>query len=360
MTKLQSLFPSDSLSNLRDLTERLAAFAPILKELIQVWFVVDASVIQGELRWRLGSRQDHSARSSLHECIESGLFVAVAPVFLKEEILDHLADIARDEGVTIAAAEAEWEKLQQHLHFYQPQAEITLEIEAVDPDDLPYKFASEELGIPVYSRDRHFSAMSVPLIAVCLDLTARKYARAASITMGIKVHSTITVTFAVEALAGFCRMVKSLFALFLRLPKWIQFAAAGVLAGLLIHPKSRAKIVSGIKSTYNGAMKMKPEVLSSLARLVEEFADATTIEQQTGEQLRSALPETKKRSALMHARAILVTSKGPLSLAEVENRMKTQGYSSRARDFKGYLRRMLRRSGQFLEVSPGLWCLKTS
>ena len=360
MAKLQSLFPSDSLARLRKLSEQFAVFAPILKEIIQVWFVVDASVIQGELRWRLGSRENHNARSGFHECIESGLFVAVAPVFLKAEIREHLADIAFDVGVTIAEAEAEWEKVQRHVHFYEPQSVVTPEIEVVDRDDLPYKFASDELGLPVYSRDHDFRSMNVPLIAVCLDLTARKYARAASVTMGIAFHSTMTVTFALEAMAGFCRMVTSLFTVLTRLPKWIQFAAAGVLVGLLIHPKSRAKIISGIKAVYNGATKMKPEMLSGLAWLMEEFADAVVIEQETGTELRAALPKTRKRSAIMHARTIFVTSKEPLSLAELENRMKIQGYSSQARDFKGYLRRVLRKSEQFLETSSGLWSLKTN
>lgn len=360
MAKLQSLFPSDKLSDLRKMSERFTGFSPILKELIQIWFVVDASVIQGELRWRLGSRKDQTARSSFHECIESGLFVAVAPVFLKAEIQEHLADIALDEGVTIAEAEAEWEKVQRHMHFYQPQSAITPEIQVIDRDDLPYKFASDELGLPVYSRDLDFRSMNVPLIAVCLDLTARQYARAASIMMGLTFHSTITVTFALEAFAGFCRMATSLFTIFIRLPKWVQFAAAGVLAGLLIHPKSRAKIVSGIKAVYNGAAKMKPEVLSNLTWLMEEFADAVIIEQETRTELRAALPQTRKRSAIMHARTVFVTSKEPLSLAELESRMRIHGYSSQARDFKGYLRRVLRKSGQFLETSPGLWSLKTN
>src|SRR5215469_16035748 len=110
MDKLQSLFPSDKLADLRRLIEAFPEFRPILQELIQIWFVVDASIIQGELRWRLGSRINENARSSFHECIESELFVAVAPIHLKAEIQEHLAEIACEENAPLAKAEAEWEK----------------------------------------------------------------------------------------------------------------------------------------------------------------------------------------------------------------------------------------------------------
>lgn len=360
MDKLQSLFPSDKLSDLRRLIEAFPALRPILKELIQIWFVVDASIIQGELRWRLGSRINEKARSSFHECIESGLFVAVAPIHLKAEIQEHLAEIACDENLPLAKAEAEWATVQEHLHFYQPKSSSVKDIPIVDPDDLPYKLASDELGFPIYSPDRHFQKMDVPLIAVCLDLTARKYARAASIRVGIAVHSTITVMFAVEAVAAFCRMIKGIVSIFARLPKWVQFSVVGLLAGLIIHPKSRAKLISWIQRLCEGAKEIKPELLSSIAQLMSVFAQASSVEQQTGEEIRSVLPPIKKRSALMHVRAAFITTDGPLSIVELEKCIRKQGYLSRARNLKGYLRRVLIKSGQFFEVSPGLWSLKMS
>jgi hypothetical protein len=359
MSGIKTFFRSDKLVELRQLLERFPVFEPVLKELVQVWFVVDACIIQGELRWRLGSRRDREARSSFHECIESGIFVAVAPFHIKAEIQEHLADIAKDESATVAEVRAEWDMVQRKLHFYEPQSSGMPVTDVVDPDDLPYKFASDDLGLPVYSRNiRHFRAMNIPLIAVCLDLTARKYARAKSITMGITVYSTITITFAAEAIAAFCRTVGKLFAMFMHLPKWIQLAAAGVLAGLLIHPTSRSKIISGARTIYNGAANMKPEALAKFVLLADEFVTALLIEQQAGNEIGSALPQKRKRSALMYARATFVTSKTPLSITELEKRIRIQGYSSRARDLKGYLRRLLRKSEQFFEISPGLWALK--
>jgi hypothetical protein len=357
---LEIAFPSDKLREMRRLIERMPAFSPLLAELIQVWFVVDANVIQGELRWRLGSRRNPDARSGLHECIQSGLFVAIAPVWLKAEIEEHLEGIAAGEGVSVEDARAEWEKIKGHLHFYQPSTNAPKEQSAKDPDDVPYKLASNELGLPVYSKDTDFRAMQVPVIAVCLDLTARKYARAASVTTGVMFYSTVAVTFAFEAFSAFCSLVKGVFSLFMRLPRPVQLVVAGLVAGLLIHPKSRARLVSGARSICNRAAELKPEILATAAHLIEQLSAAWATAEQTRAEILSALPSTRKRSALMHARAILLTSKEPLSIVELERRIRNQGYVSQARDFKGYLRRILRQSEHAREVSSGLWELKAA
>ncbi len=97
--------------------------------------------------------------------------------------------------------------------------------------------------------------------------------------------------------------------------------------------------------------------------MVLEFADqffsAVAQVDETRGQIESALPprSAKKRSAIMHARAICLMSDEPLSIADIEWRMRIDGYVSRNANFAGYLRRVLRTSGQFVEPSPGMWRL---
>lgn len=359
MRKLQSIFPSDKLKELTDLARRHPAFAHLVQDLIQVWFIVDASIIQEQLRWRLGKRTKPHARSNFQEAVESGIFIPVAPPHLKVEIEKHLCEIAAETGSTLEQAESEWGQLQSHIHLY-PLSHLNRACsDVVDPDDLPYKQASDELGVAVYSRDKHFRSMKVPLIAVCLDLSAREHARAASVTLGATINSTFTITFAFGAFGAFCKLVKNLFILLARLPKPVQFLAAALLAGLLIHPKSRAKILSGARAIYNKAAELGPETLGLLSELVDEVVGALTEVEKTRVEIKAALPVPRKRSALMHIRAILTISKVPLSIGELAERLQTQGYVSRAQDFKAYLRRVMRKSGQFLEVSRGVWRLRT-
>ncbi|HET9180868.1 MAG TPA: hypothetical protein VFP59_01940 [Candidatus Angelobacter sp.] len=270
------------------------------------------------------------------------------------EIEEHLGEIATQTGATIEQAEAEWEKVQQLLNVYEPRIRSGPQA-AVDPDDLPYKHASEDLGIPVYSSDRHLRGMHGPVITICLDITARDYVRSASVTLGGLAGTVTTATVAVGALLAFWNLLRALFERVLQLPKPAQALLAGVLAAALIHPKSRTKLLSWLRAGYHGAAKLKPEVLNMLAHAIQEFGTAMMTLRKSGQEIRSALPKQKKRSALMHLRAIIATSKEPMSVADLELQMKRQGYVSRAQNFRPYIRRVLRNSDQFSEVTPGVW-----
>src|SRR5258708_27593078 len=79
--ELETLFRSDTLRELREFLLKVPAFRPLLETLIQIRLIIDANIIQGELRWRLARRQKPHARTGLHEAIVAGVVVAFAPGF---------------------------------------------------------------------------------------------------------------------------------------------------------------------------------------------------------------------------------------------------------------------------------------
>ena len=108
----------------------------------------------------------------------SGVIIPFAPTFLNLEIEEHLGDIAEETGVGIEDVQGEWRDFRKLLHFYAPKEQPKLtEAEIADPDDLAYIAAANELGVPVYSQDRHYRQMQAPVISVLIDGTARSYAR---------------------------------------------------------------------------------------------------------------------------------------------------------------------------------------
>jgi hypothetical protein len=132
----------------------------------------------------------------------------------------------------------------------------------------------------------------------------------------------------------------------------LAIMAAGIVA--VAHPKSREKLAAGWKWVKK---TVTPPVLQAIADVAIQVMEATKTENDTWRRLQESLPASRKRSALMHARAICLTAKAPLSLAEIERRMRAAGYVTRARNFGTYLRRVLLTSGQFQESSPGVWAL---
>lgn len=352
---LSALVRSDSLPHLIGLAAGISALAPLLKNVVRIAMVLDADVVQQELRWRVRRRKKQDARTGLHEAIASGVIIPFAPTFLDLEIEEHLEDIAKETGAGIEDVRVEWQDFRKLLHFYAPKERPKLtEAEIADPDDLPYIAAANELGVPIYSRDQHYRRMQAPVISVLIDGTARSYARSSSVRIAVMMGSTFTVTLSFEAIGAAVRGIKRIASWLDELHPVVQVAiiAGGIVA--LAHPKSREKLAAGWNWVKN---TITPPVLQAIADVAIQVMDATKIETDAYRRLQETLPTRRKRSALMHARAICLTAKSPLSLAEIERRMRANGYVTRAGNFGVYLRRVLLTSGQFQESSQGVWAL---
>src|SRR3984957_8581618 len=346
--RLDRVFRSDSLPTLRGLME----MSPDLKSLVetrvlQIRAIVDANRIHADLRWKLSKRDDPRNRSGLEEDLDAGVLVLIAPDFLEVEIEKYLPILAEETGATLSKAEHEWESLRAKLHFYRPVSPMPggwaddPNREIVDPKDLPYLHASRELGLPVFTSDRHLQKMGAPVIWVCidttcrdhirtdtancgharLDSTCRDHARSTSVTLGFTLGSTFTVTIGVETLQAAVRGIKSLFERFRRQPPWLQLLATGALAAIMIHPKSRARLAQAWESACSTAGQAKGPMFEGFLVLMQQLAAAQSDAAKTLRQIHAALPPAKTVKAIVHARRICAISAGPLSIEEIVRRM---------------------------------------
>lgn len=352
---LESFVRSDALPELLSLAGSIPGIAPLLKEVLRIGVVLDADIVQRELRWRLGRRRKPTARTKLHEVITSGVIVPFVPTFLDTEISEHLADIANATGVGIEDARKEWQTFRSLLHFYAPKLPCKLaKHQVVDPDDLPYIAAADELGLPIYSRDHHYRQMGAPVIAVLIDGTAQAYSRSSTLRIAVTMGSAFTVTISVGVIAAVCRIAKRLLGWFGDLPPGVQLAILVAVMIALANASSRAKLCWIWNWVKRNAT---PPVLRAITDIAAQFARAEQTEAEAFRCLQESLPSRRKRSALMHARTICLAARAPLSLFEIQRLMCADVYITRARDFQIYLRRVLVTSGDFQEISPGIWTL---
>lgn len=115
------LFRSDMFKSLYELLRLIPGGSNFLASSIRVRLVLDANVVQGELRWRL-KRQNPAARSDLQEAIDSGIVTAVAPTFLESEIAEHLPRIAAATKKSVPEARAEWLDFRMRIQLYSPKS----------------------------------------------------------------------------------------------------------------------------------------------------------------------------------------------------------------------------------------------
>jgi len=357
--RLDTLFRSDTLPGLRPFFESSPELKSLVElHLLQIRAIVDADVVHRELRWRLGSRQKPDARSGLEEAIDAGMLALIAPTFLKIEIEKYLEVIADDTGATLDEAQREWGRFQAKLCFYQPLPHV-IDIGVVDPKDLPYKHASDDLALPVYTRDPHLQTMGAPVMWVSIDTVCLDHARATSVKLGFMVGSTYTVTVGAEAFKAAIRGIKNLFEGFRGLPSWLQFAIGASVAAALIHPKSRAKLLEGWDSVRNAATKFKGPLFDAFLVLMRQLAEAESAARNAHRQIQSALPPAQKATAIVYARRVCVLSQTALTIPEIARRMLNEGYVPRGQDPEAYPRRVMRQSGQFVSDSSGMWTLQS-
>ena len=356
--RLEDVFHSDRLPRLMAFIEAMPLLAELLPRLPQVRLVADANRIHAELRWRLRKRRDPTYRSAIHEAIEAGVAVFLAPEYLKREIEKHYETIAEDTGTTVADVDREWTQFQRYVGFYDPKGRPSPSETYADIKDFPYLATWRELDAQaIYTEDHHLPAMGAAVVSAFIDTQLRDYARASTVQVAVQIGSSLSVIVGWESLYAMYRLLVKLVHAFRRLPPTAQaaLAAVGMLAAL--HPKSREAMRKGWNSLKSS--KAVLDLFDALVDIGVQAAEAEEKARSNFERLQAVLPARQKRPLVQHARTVCTATRSALTLEELERRIRRGGYGSRSRTFRQYLRRVLSRDESFVEAAPGRWTIRT-
>src|SRR5260370_35278543 len=114
--RLDQIFRSDALGDLREFRQRIPVLKQVTDEPLQIRLVLDANIVQRELRWRLRNRRQQEARSARQEAIDSGTLIPFAPTALIQEIDEHILDMSESVAVSEEQVGEEWTKFTTHIH----------------------------------------------------------------------------------------------------------------------------------------------------------------------------------------------------------------------------------------------------
>jgi hypothetical protein len=349
--RFEDLFQSNLLPSLVELVRNLRVSVPMLDDFLVLNVTLDANKVNAEIRWRLGSRQKPWALSGLSEALVAKVLIAYAPPYLEQEIFEHAEEIAADTNSSVEDVLREWQLIRPYIFFYEP-GEQRLEIaDVADRDDLSYVATQSQLGLPaIYTDDPHLGRMGAPVIAKKIDAELRDYARASSVTIGISLGFGITVAVSIEAVPAVFRLFKSGFDWLRRRPIAQQLLIVGALVLFAMHKRVKARYKQ-LWHTYG------PALMQTLSALLIEYGENALKAKTAVTSLKATIPEGKKRTSLMYARAACAQSNVASDLHAIYRRMCSAGYRTRAAYPMIYLRRILVRSSDFSEASPGNWIL---
>jgi hypothetical protein len=115
-------------------------------------------------------------------------------------------------------------------------------------------------------------------------------------------------------LRGVVRGLKKLFEGFRRLPTWLQLGISEGLAAILIHPKSRAKLLQTLKSAFSTACSEQGTHIRRTRFLGAPTLGCAVRSTKTYREIQAAV---KKATAIVHARRICLLSAGPVLIEEI-------------------------------------------
>lgn len=277
-----------------------------------------------------------------------------APTWLDEEVREHAEAMAAEAGVSVHRYLLAWEAYRGSIIFVESKG--NKKPSDIDPDDDAYVSIYEELGAhAVCSSDRHISRMGASTIDRNVIITLRDYSRAASWQYTVQYGSLIAVGASWHVLVASLRMLAGMAEFIRSSPAWVKCLLLASAVALIAHPRSRAWLVKNAQ-TIGGSLRVAATETGEV--LVQLGAQAALQTQHAHEALSKVERQLPKRSIPLRvlARAVCVTQRRPMSLDEIERRLLATGYQTRAKQFRSYLRRVLRECEDFVEVVGGWTC----
>ncbi len=356
------LVPSDRLADLREVAIRIPALQPLLGRVPALRVVVDANVILRQIEFVVASRRNVTARTSLQELIASGTIVAYASRLLEAEVSRHVPQIATRRGVPLHEVEAAWVACRAQIHFYEPRAPTEeASAGAVDRDDLPYRNVWDELGlIGVYTDNhRHLTQLGAPVLEFDVFMLLRDYARAEAVEVAIRFGAGATILLGLVAVRGLVAVIVTMARFIARLPPAVRVVLLTLGAIALLDPEIRKKATQVAQSWLRRLAAAGARLRPGIDEIGGEYVSAVQKSQEEWAAAQRRFPVRRRPPPLWsRARAICAAAETPIAEVELEQRIRTDGLVTRARDFRRYLRRVLRSDERLQEVSRGMWVLR--
>lgn len=351
--------PSDHLSSLRILIERSPGVSPFVPGLQRLRLVIDASFLLSDLIWLVKKRKEPSARTAFKEVLASGTILAVAPMTLRQEVCEKIPLIAVQENISEVQLREEWDSYQPFLRYVAEDrrgSSLVVAAESVrDPNDLPYIYLYNSTdAAAVLSLDKDIAAMGAPTVGFDVIIHLRNYARSKTVEVSFLVcGATIgaaSLQGAMELFAGLARDVA-------QLPDWAKLLLfiGGLVA--VLHPGIR----SAIRDFWVNAWQQLKPLFDTVGPAILQLIQTLNIEKEKAIQswnaVNAQLKPRKRITLKQYALSACLEAGAPITLQEIEAKAKSYGYSSRAKNMKVYLARILRQDSRFVSFGDGRWAI---
>ena len=354
---------SDQLAHAQDIATRHPELANLAGPFDHLPLVIDTNRVLQDVGW-LARRQVPDARNWLQELCASGLVSLYAPEQLIYEVETHLSEIADNLRVPRERVEGAWKSYNQCIHLIPtehldvPDATSSTR----DPTDLPFLAAQKAVGAHgVISKDKDLAAMGALIVRHETLRIAVEFARNKSLEMQGRAGVGVSFMLGGGVLYGAYKGAVTVFRGYRRLPTWLQIiipaAIAGAAAFAALHAPSKRRIREWVDRAKPHLSEVRVHAGDLIEQYLAEFQEAKGKAKAALDVLRQHVPLPKKCATLKQlAYRTCVASAVPLSVEQIEVRLRQQGYTSKSKNLKRYVREVLRKDARLTEGPEG-WTL---
>jgi predicted nucleic acid-binding protein len=237
-------FDTEQLKLLRQLLDKHASLKSTIGEIFQFRLVVDANFVIAVLIRRV--RYPEQKQTALEELVKATIFEVFAPRWLETEMISTIPKVAERRKLSEEALWEQWQMYQRLLKWDDTYSLPPKKVElAVDPKDVPYVMLEKALEADgILSRDKDISEMGGNALTMNFVLSARNYARATVVTVGIRVFGTMVGAIGLQVLVEMLRGVGKGVG---KLPNGLKLAILIGLVVVIAHPGARKWVAERLR-----------------------------------------------------------------------------------------------------------------
>lgn len=351
---------SDDLAHVQEHVARHPELRPVSIPFEHLPLVIDTNRALQDVAW-LARRRNPEARTALQELCASAFVSLYAPEQLVEEVERHLGQIAANIQAPVESVQAAWESYASIINVIPAEH---LEVDAGDPlvrdpSDLPFLAAQRAVGAHgVLSKDKDLPAMGALVVRHEMLKVAVEFARSKSVVVQGTVLGTSSLVLTGALAYGAFKGAAAMFRGYRRLPAWLQVMlpvlALGTTAFVVFHAPTRARLREMVGRAKPWIAELRARGGDLLDRYVEEMSEAEGRAKAAIALLREHVPLPSRGPTLRQlAYRVCLASASPLSSEMIENRVRLQGYRSKAKDLQPYLRSVLRSDPRLILTHAG-------
>jgi predicted nucleic acid-binding protein len=260
-----------SIRQLRSFLDRHSTLLSSIEQFVQLRVVIDVNFVVRDLLRKI--KNPERGHTALEELVRSTVLEIFAPRWLEKELPSAFQQVAKKRKVAEADLWTAWQDYQALIKWDENFDQVPEEFKATDDrKDLPYIQLEKLIGaFGILSQDGDIARMGGNRLTFDFVLATRGYARAAVVSVAIRVSGLYVGAIALAGLLKLVGLVKSGLE---GLPPKMRLALLVSAVIVCLHPGARAGIVVQLKK-FGPIANFAVEVVNGFASIeLQKRADA--------------------------------------------------------------------------------------